>query len=412
MSILDLFRRKSATAAQNQAILDFLGIDGKTDAISEAVYYTCLKILSESIGKLPLKLLQHTERNGVEPVRNHKYYPVLNERPNRFMSPSTFWGYMEFCRNHYGNAYAIIDTSNPRKPQLWPVNPGAVSVWYDNVCLLKDVPDIYYKINGGGNGSNKISITLSSEEVLHFRSHHSDNGIVGISVRQQLRDTIQGSQKSQEMVNQLYKNGMTAKMVLNYTGGANAENVEILTKGIEEYASGKMKDRGIENIIPLPIGMQLTPLNLKLADSQFLEIRQFTATQIASAFGVKPYQIGDLTKSSYASAEAQQLYFLIDTLLYIVKQYEEEINYKLLSDAESKRGLHAKFNTNVILRADHKTQVETLASAVSNFLYTPNEARSFLDLPRVDGGDKLLGNGSTIPVDLVGIQYDNSGKEE
>ena len=127
--------------------------------------------------------------------------------------------------------------------------------------------------------------------------------------------------------------------------------------------------------------------------------------QIASAFGIKPYQIGDYTKSSYASAEAQQLSFYVDTLLYNLKQYEEEIAYKLFSDTERESGIFVKFNVNVILRADLKTQIETLSAAVSNFIYTPNEARAILDMGAKEGGDKLLGNGASIPVELTGIQY-------
>ena len=168
-----------------------------------------------------------------------------------------------------------------------------------------------------------------------------------------------------------------------------------------------MKEAGVENIVPIPLGFSLTPLNVKLADSQFIEIKQYSALQIASAFGVKPYQVGDYTKSSYASAEAQQLSFLVDTLLYIVKQYEEEIGYKLLSDAEEAEGYHAKFNTGVMLRADQKTQIETMSTAVNNFILTPNEARERLDLPGVEGGDKLLGNGASIPVQYAGAQYTN-----
>jgi phage portal protein BeeE len=123
--------------------------------------------------------------------------------------------------------------------------------------------------------------------------------------------------------------------------------------------------------------------------------------------------VGDYTKSSYASAEAQQLSFLVDTLLYIVKQYEEETSYKIISDADTAKGYHAKLNTAVMLRADQQTQINTLSAAVSNFLMTPNEAREKLDLPAKEGGDQLLGNGASIPVQYTGAQYmDLTGKEE
>lgn len=392
-------------------LLSFLGVHkaGDAAAMSEAVYFACCKVLSEAVGKLPLKIQQHSIGQGIRVAREHQFYRMLNERPNRYMAASTFWSTMELCRNHYGNAYAWIDTRDQERPQLWPIDPTAVQVWYDDARQLADVPDVYYRV------STKTGVLiLGSEEVVHFKSHHTLDGLVGISVREQLASTIQGNSKAQNYINKLYDSGMTAKAVLQYTGNLKDANVEALTKGIEAYAKGEMKARGIENIIPLPYGMVLTPLNLKLADSQFLEIKQYTALQIASAFGVKPYQVGDYTKSSYASAEAQQLSFLVDTLLYIVKQYEEEIGYKLLTDAEEAAGYHVKFNTAVILRADQQTQINTLSAAVSSFLMTPNEARERLDLPSKPGGDELLGNGASIPVQLAGSQYTqiSAGKED
>ena len=405
-----IFNRKNKTKSADTGetltlnqLLEFLGVhDVKGEALSEATYFACLKVLGESIGKLPLKIQQYTEDKGIRIAREHPFYRVLNERPNRYMTASTFWSTVELCRNHYGNAYAWIDTRNPAKPQLWLMDPKLVSVVYDNARKLSDVPDVYYRYTTPGG-----QVVLSSEEVLHFKSHHTVDGLVGISVREQLASTIQGNVKAQALVNKMYDSGMTAKSVLQYTGSLDDKNVATLVKGIEAYAKGEMKERGVENIVPIPLGFSLTPLNIKLADSQFIEIKQYSALQIASAFGVKPYQIGDYTKSSYASAEAQQLSFLVDTLLYIVKQYEEEIGYKILLDDEEAKGYHAKFNTAVILRADQKTQIETLSQAVSSFLMTPNEAREKLDLPRREGGDRLLGNGASIPVELTGSQYTN-----
>ncbi len=399
-------RSKSATADETMSLnqlLTFLGIDRGADgaALSEATYFACLKVLSESLGKLPLKLQQATPGNGVRVARDHRYYRMLNERPNRYMSAAVFWSTMELCRNHYGNAYAWIDERDPKNPQLWPLDPTTVKVVYDDAKRLADVEDIYYRVTGKAG-----TVVLGSEEVLHFKSHLTVDGLVGVSVREQLASTIQGNVKAQRLVNKMYESGMTAKSVLQYTGSLNDENVQTLVKGIESYAKGEMKGTGVENIVPIPIGFSLTPLNLKLADSQFLEVKQYSALQIASTFGVKPYQVGDYTKSSYASAEAQQLSFLVDTLLFILTIYEQEIGWKLLSDNEAGDGYHAKFNTGVMLRSDFKTQVETLTSAVNGWLMMPNEARERLDLPWAEGGDQLIGNGSTIPLTAVGAQWD------
>ena len=390
-------------------LLEFLGLsDTPRKAQNEATYYACMKVLSEAIGKLPVKVQHYTTEGGIRIAREHPYYQMLNERPNRFMTSGVFWSLMEQCRNHYGNAYALIDTNDPHLPQLWPLDPRNVQVVYDNAQkFIANVTDIYYKVS-----TPEGLVVFSSEEVLHFKTFDTVNGLVGRSVREQLASTIQSGVKAQEMVNDMYDSGMTSAAVLQYTGDLNDKNTKTLVEGVQAYLQNKSKKGGLARVLPIPVGSTLTPLNMKLADSQFMELKQYTALQIASAFGVKPYQVGDYTKSSYASAEAQQLSFLVDTLLYIIKQYEEEIAYKLLTSDEQRDGFHVKFNVGVLLRADQKTQIETLVSAVSNFLLTPNEAREQLDRPWMEGGDQLLGNGSTIPVTDIGKQWETKPQAE
>ena len=386
----------------------FLGIDpDNTDGpLSEATYYACMKVLTEAMGKLPLKLLKHSDNNGVLTAREHPLYYVLHDRPNPYMTATTFWGTVEYNRNHYGNAYVWIQGAGS-DTKLWILPSESVEVWYDDAKILAKQPDLYYLYTHGSE-----TYRFGSEEILHLKTSNTLDGVVGVSVQNQLRSTIAGGVKSQKMINKRYHSVFTAKAVLNYTGALSDANVEQFTSMVEAYGKGELASRGIENIIPIPLGVTLTPLNVKLADHQFIEVKQYSALQIASAFGIKPYQIGDYTKSSYASAEAQQLSFYVDTLLYIIKQYEEEITYKLLSRSEIDNGYHFKFNVSVILRADLATQINTLSKGVSGFIYTPNEARSMLDLEAKPGGDKLLGNGASIPVELAGIQYIKTETED
>ena len=420
MKIIDKVKRSIKALTSNNtkndqlaALVNFLGLqDTDKSELSEATYFACLKVLSETLGKLPLKLLKHNNNNGVKACREHSLYKVLNERPNKYMTSTTFWSTVEYNRNHYGNAYVLINTEkkkgNKVETTLWILPSEDVEVWYDDAKKLSDIPDIYYIYTCSAG-----VYRFGSEEILHFKTSSSFDGITGMSVRDKLRSTIIGNNKAQELVNQMYENGFTAKAVVQYTSSLNDESAKEFAKGIEKFATGKYSDEEIKNIIPIPLGATLTPLNIKLADNQFIDVKKYSALQIASAFGIKPYQIGDYEKSSYSSAEAQQLSFYIDTMLYIIKQYEEEISYKLLSDEEEKEGYHFKFNVAVILRADQKTQVETLSKGVSNFIYTPNEARSYLDLEAKEGGDRLLGNGASIPVEYTGAQYINmEGKEE
>ena len=390
-----------------QQLIDFLGLQGtKENALSEATYFACLKVLSESVGKLPLKLLKHDKNGGVVTARGHPLYFTLHDRPNPYMTSTTFWSTIEQNRNHYGDAYAWIKGAGT-KTSLWILPSNEVEIWYDDQKILSDVPDIYYIYSHGGK-----LYKFSSEQIIHLKTSSSFDGIKGIPVREQLKTTVTGNIKAQKMLNQMYKSGFTAKAVVQYTADLSEENRKKFKEKIEDFAGSDLDDKEVKSIIPIPFGTNLTPLNIKLADNQFIEVKKYSALQIASAFGIKPNQIGDYEKSSYASSEAQQLSFYVDTMLYILKQYEEELNYKLLSREEIDNGYYFKFNVAVILRADLKTQIETLSQAVANFIYTPNEARALLDKPSLPGGDKLLGNGASIPVELAGSQYTNLERKE
>lgn len=412
----ELSRAKSAdkdgttsTTALNEwrELAEFYGLRGDTpEALSESTYFICLKVLSESLGKLPCKLMKRASDGGIQAMRDDHLNYLVGFRPNRYMTASAFWATMELNRNHWGNSYAFIN-GHGSNMTLWPLPSDEVDIWYDDSQMLKDVPDIYYLYSGGSE-----HIWLTSEEVLHFRSSFSFDGIKGVSVLDQLRGTVNGNVKSQQLVNNLYDNGMTSKLVINYTSDLSPENEKKFAKGIQKFTRGEFRKDGIENIIPVPFGTTVQPLNMKLADSQFIEIRRYSALQIASAMGVKPHHIGDYTKTSYASEEAQQLAFYVDTLLYILNHYEQENTYKLLPEKRTLGGEEFKFNVNAILRADLKTQIDSLSEGAKNGLYTLNEARSKLDLPSKPGGDKLLVNGNSIPAEMAGAQYTKTNNEQ
>lgn len=399
---LNPFRRKSANEVDR--LLQFLGVDRTSGSdINEATFFACMRLLSESIGKLPLKLLQYTERQGVQTMRRDPRYYILGSRPNPYMTATLFWSTVEYNRSYYGNAYVLIVGAGA-KMTLWILPSDRVQIVNDDKDLFKGgAGKIYYVYTG-----NQGVYTFSDEEILHFRSSSTFDGITGTSVRERLESMISGNIDAQAMLNKMYKNGYTGKAVLQYTGDLSDELVKTYVKGIEQYAKGKslsIDGEDISTMIPIPVGSTLTPLNVKLADGQFIEIKKYSALQIAAAFGIKPNQINDYEKSSYASGEHQQLVFYIETLLYILKQYEEELTYKLLSPEEVAAGMYFKFNIDAILRADFKTKVETLKAAVIGSLMTIDEARERLDLGTVEHGDRLITQGANIFLDQVGAQY-------
>ena len=98
---------KSEVDLNDPELLEWLGIKSKRIRGHEITAYTCLKMLCESIAKMPIKYYQDTNKGRIRAEPDDTYY-ALAVRPNKFMTPSTFWGTVELNRNIYGNAYVLM----------------------------------------------------------------------------------------------------------------------------------------------------------------------------------------------------------------------------------------------------------------------------------------------------------------
>lgn len=365
--------------------------------LSEITYFTCLKALSESVAKLGL----HLKDGDNNKITDHDTYKAIRIRPNSAMTPADFKLSMEFCRNHFGNAYAYIQYDKKgRLNNLFQLPSQQVNIWVNNTDEFTN-RSYYYRYVDSRNGNG---YWISPEQMIHVKGGISRDGYSGMCVREILARNMAGNKASQNFLNDLYKQGLTANAVVKYVGDLDKKKKGELIKELKEFGS-KSSDR----IIPLPLGMDIVPLDLKLTDSQFFELKKFSSLQIAAAFGVKPNQLNNYEKSSYANSEMQNLSFYIDTLLINLTRWEEELNYKLLTETEIRKGLSFEFNVSTILRGDIKTQSEALRSYVSSTIYSPNDARRFIGQPPKAGGDDLLVNGSYVKLQDVGINYPAKG---
>ena len=401
----------------DEEMLEWLGIDTnlKKQEINEITYFTCLKMLSETMGKLPLKFYQQTNQGKIRAEPNDAARLLMN-RPNNIMTPATFWGTVEYNCEHYGNAYVWIRTVFEKKGRyggeyrilgFWIMQSNYVQVLYDNAGIFgNNNGGLYYRYSDPLTGKQ---YTFSEENVLHFKTWCTINGILGKPVRQILKDSLSGAIESQNYLNKLYESGLTASAVLQYTGDLDKGKRLALQK---EYNSLLTGAKNAKKVVAVPVGMTLQPLNITLADAQYAELKKYSALQIAAAFGIKPNQLNNYDKSSYSNSETQQLAFLVDTMSYRLTQYEQEINYKCLSQKEIDAGYYFKFNEKAILRTDSKTQKEVVTGYVQNGLYTINEGRDALDLPKVEGGDVNMVNGTYQPITHIGAAYGiNQGGE-
>ena len=231
---------------------------------------------------MPIKYYQKTD-NGIIDAKATDTSRLLTERPNPFMTPTTFWNTVEINRNHYGNGYVYIRKVFDRKKfggtirvlDLWVMQSNCVRIVVDDAGIFAGTGRLWYVYTDPIQGRQYV---FGTDDVMHFKTSFSFDGITGLPVQQILKETVGGASKSQKFMNRLYENGLTAKATLEYTGELNKDAKDSLRKSFEEFGSG------VENmgrVLPVPLGMKITPLDIKLTDSQFFELKKYSALQIA-----------------------------------------------------------------------------------------------------------------------------------
>ncbi|CAM3411987.1 phage portal protein [Pseudostreptobacillus hongkongensis] len=359
-----------------------------SNPLGDVTYFTCLKILSEALSKLSI----HLYDNDNNRIYDHNIIKLLNERPNEFMTPSTFKQVVEFNRNHKGNSYIYIQYKAGKVIGLYPLKSNAVDV------VINDTDNVLPKIIYRYNGSKEMFFLPN--EIIHLKGGYSEDGLKGKSIVATLKSAFSLSNQSDRLMDKMYQNGLMGKTVVKTSDALNETKRKELIKRLHEM----LQDSNNE-FVSLPMNTELQTLNVNLNNSQFAELKKYTSNQIAAAFGISPVYLNDYSKSSFSSSEAQNLSFYTDTMLAILKQYEEELNYKLLTEKERDQGLTLRFNLAGVLRGDLKSQSEAIQTLVGNGVYKINEARALLSMPKIEEGDTSIINGSFVKLADIGLAY-------
>lgn len=388
----------SAVTVDGTSFTDFMKkvYNGNAPDMAEITYYTCLKTLAESMGKLPC----YVQDNNYKRVEVGALAKIIGLMPNPYQTAAEFFCYLEKCRNHYGNAYAYISYNDMGEIDgLYPLDPQAVVLYINNTDAFTG-RKYWYQYTDPQSGKGYIFLP---DDLIHVKSWLTEkSGHIGKAAREILAEYMTGSKASQEFLTDLYRNGLTANLAVKYVGNLKQESQRKLVDSLNSFL--KSRDN---RILPIPSQFELQPLDLKLTDSQFLEIRKYSSLQIAAAFGIKPNYLNDYDKSSYSNSAAQNLSFYTDALLYTITAYEMELSRKLLTNKQVDDGYRIKFNISVILRADPAQQASMLSTYVNSGIYTINDARRKAGLPPVDGGDINTVNGSCKSIGELGANNEN-----
>lgn len=367
----------------------------ETTALTYSAVYAAVQLIAGTIGALPLHLMQAkgpTKRLADERL----LYSLLHDAPNPYMTAMAFREAMLAHILVWGNGYAeIVRNELGDIVQLWPITPNRVTPAMDGSALV-------YRITMPGAAP---AITLPRARVLHIPGLGFD-GFLGYSVIAMARKSLGLAMALETFGAQYFGQGTHPGVVVKHPNQLSAQAHTNLRNDLTEKYSGLGNSH---RLLLLEEGMTVEKLGIPPEDSQFLESRQFSVTEVARWFNLPPHKLKDLTRSSFSNIESEQRSFYADSLLPWLVRLEQNYNLQLLTRGDRMQygggRLYFKHSAEGILRADAAGRGEFYAKMFGIGALSVNEIRALEDLDPIAGGDLHL-----VPLNMTTLE--NAGKPQ
>lgn len=386
-----IFRRdksgaKSAPVVPGDSIWPWDPDSEVTNPLKIATVYRCIRLLSESVANLPLRMLRRSPEGISVPDEGSELAYLLDVEPRENQNSYDFKKQIVQQLLCFGNAYII-----PEYREHWTGKEVRRQYERLNLCspLTCEFDEInrVYRVYDPVTGIKGVYLP---EEVIHLRGMSRD-GVRGVSVLEFARLSTTIAAYGDKETRDRFKNGGNVRGFLTNQ----SEGVQ----GFNKYADKALKAAAEQRedffnklggkISYIPGNMQFKELMMSSADMQFLESRKFTVRELCRFFGVHPSFVFDDTSNNYKSAEMANVAFLSNTLNPLLCQIESEFRIKLLPRHE-RAAVRFEFDRHSLFACDLETRVKWQQARIGAGLDTLNEARLLENRPPVEDGDTPL----------------------
>jgi HK97 family phage portal protein len=351
-------------------------------AMRTGVVYACVRILSESVALLPLRLHEQ-DGETTKIATGHPVDRLLRLQPNRWQSAFEYKRLVMFHMLLAGNHYSLIRRSAGAVRELLPLSPRAMYAEQDPETLA--IKYVYTTPAGK-------QVQLAQDEVLHLRALNSD-GVCGLSVIAAAAQAIGLSLTAEKHGARVFRNGAHAGGVLRHPGNLSKEASTRLRESFDEINAGT---ENAGRTLLLEEGLTFEKVTMTSEEAQFIESRKFQRSDIGMFFGVPPHMYGDTdrTTSWGSGIEQQGVGFVTYTLLPWLTNIEQGMALALLNPDERQR-LAPNFDTEPLTRADILARSQAHKIWYDAGVLSPDEWRRREGMgPRPDGQGGVFSAGA------------------
>lgn len=341
-------------------------------ALSISMVWSCVKILSESLSGLPLKLYED-KGGGRALVTGSDRMLKLLRKPNPYMTRLNFLKFVVVNMALRGNAFALIERNIHNEPiGLVPLDGRTVKIDTDDELIYLVTP------------KEGDPFPVSPEHMLHFKLFSLD-GIVGLSPIEHQAETMGLAKAGQQWSARfMRKGGFTGGYVIYEQFLTKAQQAQVMEK-FPDVRKADADDIGKMAI--LQGNPKIVPAGISQKDAQFIESQQFQEEAIAGIYGVPLWLANRAGKTSIMGSNLEQQ--LTGYITFGLKPYidavEDEFNDKIYRTASR----FCEFAVEGLLRADSAGRATYYGSALGGSggsgWMTINEVREKENLPPLEG---------------------------
>lgn len=340
-------------------------------ALRIAAVFTAVRIISGTVGALPMQVYRRDDDGDREIARRHWAYALLHSSPNEF---HTAMSWRELLVTHillWGNSYNRIEwLGNGAAGALYPLMPWNVEP----------------KFTKGGSRYYEIRLPNGREDLADYEILHvpglSYDGVSGLSVVGKMRDALGLSKAAEDFGAQFFANGARIGGILEVPGKMDEVASKNLTDSIaKNFAGGQA---GAFKAMVLEEGAKWHGnITMPLKDAQFLEVRKFQRSEIFGWYGLPPHLGGDTERQTSwgTGIEQMDIGYAKHTITPLCVRIEQELNRKLFGASSD---FYCRHVLDGLLRGDFKSRMEGLQIAIGRPWMSVNEGRQLSDMNRLD----------------------------
>lgn len=344
-----------------------------------------VSFLADSVAQLPLKVYI---RNGeTERERDRSSVAAMTLwRPNSDQTEYEFINALmvEYLLN--GTAFVLHLPDPDYKsghqlriiPSTWIVDSEAF-----NAYSLKSITVV------SRDGASAVKIP--AEDFTLFKMYHPGQPGNYQSPVSALRQTLSEQIQADKFRSQIWKSSGRFNSYITRPKDVSPWDDETKKKWIEAFREGWGSGGGSAGKMPLlEDGMEIKPYQFNAREAQYAETKQLSREDVAAAYHVNPSLIWHTSTQTYASAKDNARALYADCLGPTIQMLQQRINSFLLPMIGADPDTYVIFDLSEKLKGSFEERASILQSAVGAPYMTRNEARADMDLPPVDGGDKLV----------------------